>query len=149
MKQTGKKDLKKQTTPTKKPVKKTKAAVKKPAVKERGNSEKPAKKVRGRPFPKGVSGNPKGRPPKGETLTDALKAVIDEDGKTLVAEKLLTMALGKGRQKPYFPALKYLFDRIDGEPIKAIQAAVETSDLSIVKLAAKEFSVEELECPKK
>jgi hypothetical protein len=140
MKSTGKKI-------PKKPVKKTKAAVKKSVDKEPGNSA--GKRGIGRPFPKGVSGNPKGRPPKGESLTEVLTAVIGEDGKTLVAEKLLTMALGKGRQKPYFPALKYLFDRIDGEPIKAIQAALETSDLAIVKLAAKEFYVEELKCPKK
>jgi hypothetical protein len=132
----------------KKPVKKTKPAAKKAAVKEQQISTKTGKKVPGRPFPKGVSGNPKGRPPKGESLTEALKAVVEEKGKDAVAAKLLEMALGKGRQKPYFPALKYLFDRLDGEPIKAIQAAVEMSELPIVKLTAKEFS-EELECLKK
>jgi hypothetical protein len=123
---------------TKKPVKKTKPAGKTPAVKQRNNSTKRGKKAPGRPFAKGESGNPKGRPPKGESLTDALKEAIGEEGKRLVAEKLLTMALGKGRQKPYFPALKYLFDRVDGEPLKAIQASVENWNPPIVVVTKKE-----------
>jgi ribosomal protein S7 len=64
--------------------------------------------------------------------------VMGEEGKILAAEKLLALALGKGRQKPYFPALKYLFDRTDGEPIKAIQAAVENWKPPIVVVSKKE-----------
>ncbi|MDR1278802.1 MAG: hypothetical protein LBK02_08625 [Treponema sp.] len=119
--------------PVKKPAAKSRPAAKKPADKQRNNSGK-----RGRPFAKGESGNPKGRPPKGESLTEVLKAVMGEEGKVLAAEKLLTMALGKGRQKPYFPALKYLFDRTDGEPIKAIAAAVENWNPPIVVVSRKE-----------
>jgi hypothetical protein len=117
---------------------KSKPAAKKPADKQRKISGKPVKKASGRPFPKGVSGNPQGRPPKGESLTEVLKAVMGEEGKVLAAEKLLTLALGKGRQKPYFPALKYLYDRTDGEPIKAIQAAVENWNPPIVVVSKKE-----------
>jgi hypothetical protein len=127
---------------TKKPVKKAaakpKPAAKKPADKQRNNSGK-----RGRPFPKGESGNPRGRPPQGETLTEVLKAVMGEEGKVLAAEKLLTMALGKGRQKPYFPALKYLFDRTDGEPIKAIAAKLEGGDIPVVLLRSKQTAGED------
>jgi hypothetical protein len=123
---------------TKKPAKKARPAAKTPAVKQRNNSTEPGKKVPGRPFAKGESGNPRGRPPKGQSLTEVLKSVMGEEGKILAAEKLLTMALGKGRQKPYFPALKYLFDRTDGEPVKAIQAAVENWRPPIVVVSRKE-----------
>jgi hypothetical protein len=119
-------------------VKKPKPAAKNPADKQRKISTKPGKKAPGRPFPKGVSGNPKGRPPTGKSLTEVLKTVMGEDGKLLAAEKLLALALGKGRQKPYFPALKYLYDRTDGEPIKAIQAAVENWNPPIVVVSKKE-----------
>jgi hypothetical protein len=123
---------------TKKPVKKPKAVVKKPADKQRKISGKPGKKARGRPFAKGESGNPKGRPPKGESLTEVLKAVMGEEGKVLAVEKLLDLALGNKLRKPYFPALKYLFDRTDGEPVKAIAAVVETADLPVVLLREKQ-----------
>jgi hypothetical protein len=123
---------------TKSPVKKTKAASKSPADKQQRISTKAGKKGPGRPFRKGESGNPRGRPPKGETLTDVLKSVMGEEGKLAVAKKLLDMALGSGRRKSYFPALKYLIDRYDGEPIKAIQATVENADLPVVLLREKQ-----------
>jgi hypothetical protein len=71
-------------------------------------------------------------------LTDVLKSVMGEEGKVLAAEKLLAMAFGKGRRKPYFPALKYVFDRTDGEPIKAIAAAGENTGISVVLLREKQ-----------
>jgi hypothetical protein len=70
-------------------------------------------------------------------LTDVLKEVIGEEGKAAVMEKLYDLAMGKGRRPSYFPALKYLIDRIDGEPIKAITAAVETGELPVVLLREK------------
>jgi hypothetical protein len=119
--------------PVKKPAAKSRPAAKKPADKQRNNSGK-----RGRPFPKGESGNPKGRPPRGESLTEVLKAVVEKKGKDVVAEKLLDLALGSGRRKSYFPALKYLIDRLEGEPVKSIQATVDNAELPVVLLREKQ-----------
>jgi hypothetical protein len=71
-----------------------------------------------------------------------LKAVVEKKGKEAVAEKLLDLAMGSGRRKSYFPALKYLIDRLEGEPVKSIQAAVESVDLPVVLLREKQ-AVEE------
>jgi hypothetical protein len=65
---------------------------------------------------KGQSGNPKGRPPKGETLTDALREIADKDK---LAQKLLAMA-----EKGDIVALKYVYDRIDGKPKETIEQTV-------------------------
>jgi hypothetical protein len=81
----------------------------------------------------GESGNPKGRPPLGQSLTDALRSVIGEDGKERIAKQLLDMA-----KDGYFPALKYIFDRVDGEPIKTIEAVVENKDIPVLLTAGKD-----------
>lgn len=72
------------------------------------------------PWKPGQSGNPNGRPKKGQTMTDILQKTMDEmaitingqtvDGKKALAMKLLQLAL----QKNDFGALKYCYDRIDG-----------------------------------
>ena len=64
---------------------------------------------------KGVSGNPKGRPPKGETMTDTLAelAMGDKEG---IAKKLIALA-----KKGNVAALKYVYDRIDGMPRQSVK----------------------------
>jgi len=61
----------------------------------------------------GISGNPKGRPHKGQTLTDALKCRVN---KTVLADKLLELALGGN-----VAAVKYVYDRIDGFPRQTVE----------------------------
>jgi len=66
-------------------------------------------------MPRGIKGhtnNPKGRPKKGETLTDALRAKIDRDE---IADKLYEIAMSGD-----LAALKYVYDRIDGTPKQTI-----------------------------
>lgn len=62
----------------------------------------------------GQSGNPAGRPPKGEALTDVLKSKLNKEE---IADKLIEIALEKGD----LAALKYIYDRVDGRPKETIE----------------------------
>jgi hypothetical protein len=126
---------------TKKTAKKVQAAaLSQSAVKaSRGKSPTlpaPEKQVKNTKIPlwkPGQSGNPKGRPKKGESLTDALREVLGEDGKVKIAQKLISLATSK---KPNIAALKYIYDRIDGMPIQSLTADI-TADLPIIKIPCK------------
>lgn len=82
---------------------------------------------------KGVSGNPKGRPRKGKSLTDILERILKEKqvtfrgkqitGKEAAVRKLLELALAGD-----VPALKYLIDRIDGRPNTTVKLEDESTD---------------------
>lgn len=62
---------------------------------------------------KGESGNPHGRPKKGESLTDALRAKADKEA---LADKLLALA-----KEGNFMALRYVYDRVDGLPKQTVE----------------------------
>ena len=64
-------------------------------------------------FQKGQSGNPAGRPKKGQALTDILKTVVD---KRKLAEKLLELAYDGD-----ITAIKYVYDRVDGKPMQSFE----------------------------
>jgi uncharacterized protein DUF5681 len=111
---------------TKNPNKKTRA------VKQRRNS---AKQPTGKPFEKGnphvfkpgVSGNPAGRP-KSRALSEELRARLREQypGKddatyaTMVARKLIDLAVAGE-----IPAIKEVFDRVEGKPRQAIDLSTD------------------------
>lgn len=74
----------------------------------------------------GQSGNPKGRPKKGQSLTEALSIRLDApvlfDGQTMpgreaVARKLVALALDGD-----VAAIRYIYDRVDGLPTARIEA---------------------------
>jgi len=72
-------------------------------------------------FQKGRSGNPAGRPKKGQALTDLLRQRIEDkeagvSRKEKIIEKLIGMA-----ESGDIAAVKYIFDRLDGRPIEAIK----------------------------
>lgn len=69
------------------------------------------------PWKPGQSGNPKGRPPKDQTMTDALTL---QAPKEQIAAKLIEMAL-----EGNVAAIKYIYDRIDGAPRQALEVSGE------------------------
>src|SRR3990167_8853878 len=82
-----------------------------------------SKRVRGRPFPKGVSGNPKGRPPNESTLRywliqylEAKEHGHDKNRMQELAEKIALEAF-KGDKL----LLKEVFDRVDGKAPETIR----------------------------
>jgi hypothetical protein len=86
------------------------------------------KEAKGNPnWKKGVSGNPKGRPKRGETYTDLLLEIgnrIDpETGKTnkqILSEKLWR----KAKEEEDMAAMKYLYDRVIGTPKQTVEANI-------------------------
>lgn len=75
-------------------------------------------KVIGKPFPKGVSGNPAGRPPKGQTITDAIRSMMGEkpEIKKALTQKILQMAL-----EGDIAAIRMLWNYLDGMPKQLIE----------------------------
>ncbi len=92
------------------------------------NSKKTAqsgKRVIGRPFPKGVSGNPSGRP-KGSGLLS--KAIIEQlaslkprDKKRRTWAAVIAEALAKKAAKGNVPAIREAGDRTEGRPFQAVE----------------------------
>jgi hypothetical protein len=69
-------------------------------------------------FVPGESGNPQGRPPKEESITDLLRATVS---KQELVNKLLEIALQKGDKQ----ALMYCIDRLDGKPRETVHQMIE------------------------
>ena len=65
----------------------------------------------------GESGNPNGRPKKGEALTDKLREKVDA---TELSEWLIKEAKSGDIQ-----AIKYVFDRIEGKPRETVHQTIE------------------------
>jgi hypothetical protein len=75
------------------------------------------------PFTKGQSGNPAGRPRKGQSLTEALEKALKkkrEDGKK-TSEALTGVLIDLAIKEKNIAAIKYIMDRIDGKPTESIE----------------------------
>ena len=80
------------------------------------NSNKTA--VIGRPFPKGVSGNPNGRPKKEFSMTESFKEILFEKDPTtkikkyrIILDKAVSMAMRGDNDM-----IKYIINRLEGMP---------------------------------
>ena len=114
------------------------------------------------PLKKGQTNNPHGRPRKNASLTELLakygnkkfkvpekykelKELNELDGlklKDALAVCLWQLAL----YNRDLPAMRYIFDRIDGKPAMTIITNIDRGDMPIIKTAQKElFSEEEME----
>jgi hypothetical protein len=96
------------------------------------------------PFEKGKSGNPKGRPKAGESLTKLMANYLDkeEDGtgllrKTLLIKKIYEMAMSGNTT-----CQNMLLDRIEGKPHQAIalSADIRQKEIDMSKLSDEELS---------
>ena len=77
-----------------------------------------------KPFPKGVSGNPKGRPKKLPDLDELLGEVLDEEKDGIKAARAILMALRGKATKGDVRAAEVLLDRAYGK-------ARQTTDINL------------------
>jgi len=94
------------------------------------------------PFSKGQSGNPAGRPKRGQTFTETLIKYgkkKDKNGKKnheALCETLFDLALN-GNDKTQIPAIKYIMDRIDGKPAQTVDANISGEIIDMDKVMKK------------
>tara|TARA_R100000808_G_scaffold7129_2_gene21042 strand:+ start:1591 stop:1923 length:333 start_codon:yes stop_codon:yes gene_type:complete len=97
------------------------------AEKQQGNSTK----VVGRPFKKGVSGNPNGRPKKGTAIADILNArgdEVDDNGLTN-REIMLHKVYDKAVKHTDRWAVQFIADRTEGRAIERSVVSDEWKEL--------------------
>jgi hypothetical protein len=84
--------------------------------------------------------NRKGRPKKGQTLTDILDWTLDQkrriknketgEEKSLLLRQMLAQRLiNKAVDEGDMPAIKYIFDRLDGKPKETVEMSEKRDDL--------------------
>lgn len=75
-------------------------------------------------FQKGQSGNPGGRPKRGESLTDILRRLgdikdVNYNGESIERKRAIAEAIWqKAIVDKDFQAIKYIYDRCDGTPVQ-------------------------------
>lgn len=82
-------------------------------------------KPRGKPFPKGTSGNPNGRPPKGSTWNDMINEYLEMtvvvDKKRISNKELITRVLMDRARKGDLKFIETIMDRVMGKPVQKME----------------------------
>jgi hypothetical protein len=84
------------------------------------------------PFPKGIGGNPHGRPKKGETLTDILREAGEVAVKGIPRRKLIADKLWKLAVKGNLKAIEMVYNRHDGTPSQMVKIGSDGESLPVV-----------------
>jgi hypothetical protein len=84
-------------------------------------------------FQKGVSGNPNGRPRKGETFAEALERESEEliNNGTLSKRDALAKVLYQEASKGNLKAIEMIMDRIDGKPRQTVDQTNKNVSINI------------------
>jgi hypothetical protein len=79
----------------------------------KSEKQKPNRRAPRTAWKPGTSGNPAGRPPNERALANALREIVNPRE---LAQKLYDLAMGADFGEPSLPAMKLIFERLEGLP---------------------------------
>ena len=85
------------------------------------------------PYKPGESGNPAGRPKKGQSMADVMAQVLEEDVQGMEKKEALVRKIIKLAFDGESWAMQQVFDRMDGKPRQVIEQNNRNLDIQITK----------------
>lgn len=76
------------------------------------------------PFQPGQSGNPNGRPPKGRSLADCLRAELSREVKGKSKQQRIAEVVTRRALKGEMDAVRFIADRVDGKVPDRVESDV-------------------------